>query len=200
MKYFLSKVNKMIKQLLSGTVIGAFTAFIWGAISWAVLPWHNVDMLPLTSDYELKKQLKENAKEPGVYLLPKFDTANSHKQEIQEEWYNDAAKGPYAFMVIHPEGKDFNMESKLAVQFVNLLFVSLIMSFLLLKLSDTSVFKRAGSTTLMIFMGAFVAHIQYWNWWGFPLTYTLINIADLAFTWFLAAMAILQTWKRMRIY
>jgi hypothetical protein len=34
--------------------------------------------------------------------------------------------------------------------------------------------------------GAILSHVPNWNWWGVPVILTLVNIVDIAVTWFFA--------------
>jgi len=37
---------------------------------------------------------------------------------------------------------------------------------------------------------AFIGPFVEWNWWGFPLSYTLVNVVDYCVTWLLAGLVL----------
>ena len=39
----------MTTTLVKGTVLGGLALFLWGAVSWMVLPWHQATLLPFAN-------------------------------------------------------------------------------------------------------------------------------------------------------
>lgn len=59
----------MKKNLLLSIVAG-LVLFVWGFISWAVLPWHMMVANGFADEAAVSQVLKENAPQEGVYYLP----------------------------------------------------------------------------------------------------------------------------------
>jgi len=87
--------------LLKGAVIGGLIAFTWTNVSWMVLPWHHMTISTLPNEAPIAESLKNNVTESGLYILP---WTKEKTQEAYEDGFQKMEKGPYAYMVVHPDG------------------------------------------------------------------------------------------------
>ena len=98
---------------------------------------------------------------------------------------------PQAFVVFHQKGEDINANfmKMLGTQFgsdvLGALLAAIVASFLV-----GSYFQRVILITLM---GAFAwvsISVPYWNWYRFPLDFTLANLTEYVVGYFIAGLAI----------
>ena len=58
-----------MKKLVIPSLLAAIVVFIWTAISWMLLGWHEIDMKGMT-DTSLAKKMQVIMTEPGIYIYP----------------------------------------------------------------------------------------------------------------------------------
>ena len=91
----------MKKNLLLSIAAG-LVLFVWGFISWTVLPWHNMVANKFANEAAVSQALKENSPQKGVYYLP----------------YSEKDHGPNqvgAFVNVLPQGTEMNMGKQMAI-------------------------------------------------------------------------------------
>lgn len=166
----------MKKNVLLSLVAG-LVLFVWGFISWAVLPWHMMVANKFTNEAAVSQVLKENSPKQGVYYLP-FSEKDHGPDQVG------------AFVNVLPQGTDMNMVRQMFVGVVT----QVISAFLVLGLlSMTSGLTYSGKVGFFALAGltiGFVSHAPYWNWFGFSTSYVTVMIADILIGWTLAGLAV----------
>src|SRR5262245_13985065 len=93
-----------MKRLILAGLAGGVVVFVWGAVSWMVLPWHAASLhtLPASAFAEMKAARMAT----GVYCypgLPPKDASAAERDRLMEA----CAAGPgVSMMVWHAEGND----------------------------------------------------------------------------------------------
>lgn len=170
-------------------LIGAAVVFAWTAISWMVFPWHNWDMKAFKDDGKvISEALKTQSSGDGLYMIPHCDPKDAKDEQKKKEWQEKAKQGPFAYLVVKPDGTKWDMKTALGIQFGINLVVALIAAFLLGLSKATSLIGRAWFVTFVVTAGAILTQLSNWNWWGFPTTATLVNIADVIIAWYFAGL------------
>jgi hypothetical protein len=156
--------------------------YIWGFLSWVILPWHNMVMDKFTDEVAVSRVLKENSPKAGIYYMP----------------HDEKDYGPgkvVAFVNVKPEGMNMNMGRLMA----NGIILQVISAFLVLSLlgmtSGLSYPGKVGFISLTGLTIGFVSHAPYWNWFDFPLPYVLVTIIDIIIGWTLAGLAVAKFTK-----
>ena len=176
-----------MKVLIKGALIGGLVAFIWMNISWMVLPWHQMTISTLPNDAPIAESLKNNVTESGLYILP---WTADHTKEAMVEINQKMEKGPYAYMVLHPNGLKINMIKMMLFGLLFNIVIAFMLTFLLMKTKGLSYIQKVGFVKMAAIAGALVIVVPNLIWWHFPLAYTLVTIVDTAFTWGFAGLAI----------
>ena len=57
-------------KLVKGALIGGAILFLWGMVSWMLIPWHSATLLKFTNECEVACTLQNNTPKSGVYMLP----------------------------------------------------------------------------------------------------------------------------------
>jgi hypothetical protein len=164
------------KNLLLSVAAGA-VLFVWGFISWAVLPWHNMVANKFTNEAVVSQALKENSPRQGVYFLP----------------FSEKDHGPNqvgAFVNVLPQGTEMNMGKQMATAVITQIISAFLVLMLLSLASGLTYWGKVGFVALVGLTIGFVSHIPYWNWFGFPAPYILVTILDTAIGWTLAGLAV----------
>ncbi len=176
-----------MKVLIKGALIGGVVAFVWMNFSWMVLPWHMMTISTLPNDAPIAESLKNNVKESGLYILPWTETKT---EAAQAEINQKMEKGPFAYMVVHPNGLKLNMIKMMLFGLLFNIVIAFILTYLLTKTKGLSYIQKAGFVTTAAVAGSLVIVVPNFIWWHFPLAYTLVTIVDTAFTWGFAGLAI----------
>lgn len=176
----------MCIRTMFSAVAGAVVVFAWTSASWMLLPWHNWDLKDFKKDgVVITESIKVETLENGLYILPKQSHDVHSNPDAQKAWAEKAMKGPFVFMSVNTSGMKWDMNTALVIQFITQLIVALGAAWLLARSTVTSLFGCAFFVSMSVTLGALLTNIAGWNWWGFPLTTTLVSIADVIIGWFL---------------
>lgn len=166
-----------MKRNLLLSVPAGLVLFVWGFVSWAVLPWHNMVTNQFTDEVAVAQVLKANSPRQGVYFLP----------------YSEKDHGPDqlgAFVNVLPQGTEMNMGKQMATAVATQILGALLVLILLGQTSGLRYWGKVGFFALAGLAIGFVSHMPYWNWFGFSTTYTLVMILDTCMAWLLAGLAV----------
>ncbi len=184
----------MQKALLLGGLLGGLVLFVWGSISWMVLPWHMMTFEKFKDEATIAQALTANALRPGLHLLPnvhKHDPGMTEEQKKAEEaeGMKRMIQGPLMFASVTLQGFG-GMGPALLIQLVTGIVGAFLATWLLLKTRPMSYWHRVGFLVVIALVVAVIAHVPYWNWWNFSTSYTAVTFADLLIGWFLASLVI----------
>lgn len=176
-----------MKVLIKGALIGGLVAFMWMNFSWMVLPWHFMTISTLPNDAPIAESLKNNVTESGLYILP---WTSNKTEEAMAEVNQKMENGPYAYMVVYPDGFKKNTTKMMLFGLLFNIVIAFILTYLLTKTKGLSYIQKVGFVKMAAVAGALVVVMPNLIWWQFPLAYTLVTIVDTAFTWGFAGLAI----------
>ena len=166
-----------MKNYVLAVVFAGIVLFVWGFISWAVLPWHNAVANKFNNEAVVAEVLKANAVKAGIYYLP-----------FAEEDHRPGETA--AFVNVLPDGFDMNMGKLMGFALAGQFIAALLVVLLLNQTSGLDYCRRAGFVALVGLAIGFISHFPYWNWFGFSTGYVLVIIADTLIGWILAGLVI----------
>lgn len=182
----------MRTSLALGGLLGGLVLFLWGAVSWMVLPWHLMTLEKFTDEAAVAGILTLTAPRAGVYILP-----NPHKHEpgltpeqrklAEEEGHRRMMQGPFMFASVSLSGAR-DLKSALVTSLLGSTLAALLATWLLLKTSGLSYLGRAGFLVLVALTAAVIDYLPNWTWWTFSTSYTAVAFADLLIGWLLAGL------------
>jgi hypothetical protein len=161
------------KSLIVGTLAAALTLYVWQVISNVALPWHTATMHEWegAANNTVVQALRANAPVNGVYV---------------------SNQGVLAAVSFTPDLADKTqlMGSMLGKQ----VFINLIVGFLLalvLARIGTAAPARVATTFALVGLAAgLVTELSNWNWYGYDLAFSLVNVAELTISWLLAGFVL----------
>ncbi|HET7843464.1 MAG TPA: hypothetical protein VFL14_04895 [Xanthomonadales bacterium] len=180
-------------RIIAGGLLGGLLIFLWGFVSHMFLPLGMMGMVE-TDDAKAMPVIEAmgaNFDRDGIYLLPFMPEADWQDEAKSKAFGERAVTIPQAFVVFHQKGEDINANfgRMLGIQFgsdvLGALLAAIVASFLV-----GSYFQRVILITLM---GAFAwvsISVPYWNWYRFPLDFTLANLTEYVVGYFIAGLAI----------
>ncbi len=179
-----------MNKLIVPALLAAIAVFIWTAISWMAIGWHEVDMKGIT-DTSLAQQMQTSMTEPGIYIYPGY--SETGEELSMEEWNELRKAGPMVhFMVYDPAGAEWSMGTSMIKSFI-INFISAFLAAVLLMMTlaqNPSFMRRAVFVMMLGLFGGFVVHFMNWNWWNVPFGFTIVNVIDLCVTWFIAGLVL----------
>ncbi|TDJ07556.1 MAG: hypothetical protein E2O68_03370 [Deltaproteobacteria bacterium] len=174
----------MGKTWIKGTVAGAVIVFIWGFFSWMVLPWHQFK--DVKNELEVIETIKVAMPERGVYLIPNMPMTGNDAD--MNSYMKRKAEGPTGILFINPGGMRPFLSAFLGSLGIQLLGAFIFM-YLLMKTSGLNLWKKANFVALAAIGGGVISHFPNWNWWAYPASWSLVQIADLGIGWYFAGLA-----------
>jgi len=184
-----------VKQsLVLGGLLGGLALFVWGSISWMVLPWHLMTLEKFKDEATVAQALSANASVSGVYLLPnvhKHDPGMTEEQKKAEEaeGMKRMIQGPSMFAAVSLAGAG-NMGHPLLITLLTNILSALLATWMLLKTTGLRYLGQVGFVMLIALTAAIIAYLPDWTWWRFSTNFTAVGVADLLIGWFLAGLVI----------
>ncbi len=165
----------MSKKILLAGVAGGVALFIWGAVAHMALGIGESSMKAMQNEEAVLATMKENLKEPGLYLFPGGVPSNEITAEQQAELMRKWKQGPSGFLVFHPQGMPAMSAKTLLTELVSNILAALVAAFLLSQAlgSLTSFGSRVLFVTLIGLVPFLSISVSFWNWYGFPSGFTM---------------------------
>jgi hypothetical protein len=173
----------MLRTVLA-VAASTLIVFVWGALSWSVLPWHQP--LDFKDADAVAKVIKENAPEHGTYALPSWKHEEGRTQEIMMK---EREEGPFLWATVRPGKSDvLSMSGAMFQQLLVVILASITMVFLIQKSRHDAFLDRLSMAVLagllLSIMGALPSRIYLES------TQTLAYFIDGILPWSLAGAAI----------
>jgi hypothetical protein len=173
--------NQMVSSLISGIIL-----FIWGFLSWAIFPWHNLVANQFTNESSVSITLKNNAPKSGIYYLP-FEQENLEPGTTA------------AFVNVLPNGFNQGMGEMMTISIVGQVLSAFLVSILIRFANIPQYWNRVRFITFLGLLVGFISHFPYWNWFGFSSNYVLVIVVDSTISWFLASLILAKPYSPPQI-
>jgi hypothetical protein len=173
----------MTKKVIVGGILGGLVMFLWSAFSWMVLPWHQLTMAKFTDELAVAEVIAANAPYSGIYLLPNVQRLDAQgRKPPREEPRADALArmqaGPFLFASVARDGTDPTNPWLFLRSLIIQVVAATLITVLLVQTRGLRFWCRVGFVETTGVLIAVLATLPLWNWWQFPLRYTLVNFAD----------------------
>jgi len=179
-----------MKKLLIAGIVGGIILFLWGWLSWSVLPIHTSSMRNIGNEDAVVSSMHINMDQKGVYAFPAMPS--THDQAAMDEWAQKYQQGPVGMIIYNPEGGEPVMSSQMIIGIIISILSSLMAAWFLSRstaVGSTYILRVAYCGMLGVFV-SFVSHLVNWNWMGYPIDYTIAWIMDAVIGWILAGIGI----------
>lgn len=166
-------------RIILGGILGGLVMFVWGNVSWLLLPWHMATMSSLENEGEFMQQLRPMVEEREVYYFPAMPL------KWEDEEYDNFARthrdGPVGMLIVAPGG-DPMPNSMFAVGFLTNLACATMLSVLLAFAAPNLPLyqSRVAFCAVAGVLAGSIAYIPLWNWMHHAGAYCLVNGADIA--------------------
>src|SRR5437879_1472071 len=173
----------MTKRIIIGGFVAGVAMFMWGAISHMVLGLGEAGIKQIPDEAQVIPAMQANIKETGFYFFPGMDqTAGMTKEQkaaAEKKWCEKYLAGPRGVLIYHPDGEQALSTKQLLSQLGAQIIVGIILAIVLAQARGlTSYGARVGLVTLLGLLPFLMVNFPYWNWYGFPSTFTLMQLVD----------------------
>jgi len=176
-------------RIAVAALLGGIVLFFWGFVSHMVLPIGEMGHEMATSEDVVLAALREGlpAKE-GIYHVPGLAPEQYSDEAATAAYSAKAVANPNAVIIYQPVGRDgMAMGPQLGKEFAtNVLSAGLAAWFLTLGAFGFG--RRVAIATALGVFAWLVISVPYWNWYRFPLEFTLGSLMLNGFGWFLAGL------------
>jgi len=167
----------MTKRVFLAGLLGGIAMFAWTSLAHMVLPLGDAGIKEIPNEQGVLSAMHSSLGEaPGLYFFPGTglgpDATMQQKRAAMDQYGQKLAVNPSGILIYHPAGAKPLTTGQLATEFCTELIESLLVVFLLAQTSLTSFVSRLGFVTLAGLLAAIATNVSYWNWYGFPATYT----------------------------
>jgi len=170
----------VLKTLVWSALAGGAVGWIWGAISWAVLPWHHATFLSFRDDDEAARWFLANCPRSGVFGLPAVANPGADAR---------MKSGPVATAIIQRDGFG-SVPAALVCGFVIYSLSALVVAWLLTQTAGLSYWQKAAFSGGVGLAAGCICRMPDWNWHGYSTSFTAVCVADHAIGGFLVGLAI----------
>lgn len=178
----------MLQKLVKCGVVGGLVLFVWGMISWSILPWHKMHMHKFSNEGSVADVIVENAPESGLYILPNLMNLKKNSDDYRQA-QEKMNKGPFIFASVSLDGAGSNLMGHMIKGLILKIVAASLVTWLLLH-TKLNYNKKVGFVTMVGVIIALMATLPYWIWFAFPAGFTVACMFEIVFGWFFAGLVI----------
>ena len=177
------------KILLAGLAGGVIVFLVSGFFHMATsLGEYGIKTLP--HEEGTLSAMRSEIPESGLYLFPAADMSQGRSAAGQAAYLEKYRTGPVGILAYTKGGMDLQFGNLLFKQFLFGLVASLLLASVLgMTTSATTYTSRVLIVLLASLFAGCLYGLPYWNWYGFPLSYTVAYIATWCVSWIIAGLA-----------
>jgi hypothetical protein len=180
----------MIQKIMKCGLIGGFILFVWGAVSWTVLPWQKAQINSFADEKEVQSAISNNITGSGLYLLPNLNRYANKSDQLSAA-KDRMSEGPFATVVVMANGRSPSMVGNAICTLIVKIISACLVTWLLLKTTNPLEFTKSVKFILVVgILIALSATLPYVIWFGYPGSFAMASLIEIVFGWFFASLAI----------
>ena len=164
--------------MILAIILGGLAMFLWTSIAHMALPLGHAGMRELPNEEKVLASLQADiGNESALYFFPGLGVGDNPTREREKEamdhYAEKLANNPSGMMIYHPAGsRPLAFGKSLVIEFITEFLETILVLFLLAQTSISSFGGRVGFVCVAGVLAAIATNVSYWNWYGFPTTYT----------------------------
>jgi hypothetical protein len=183
-----------MKRVLLAGVLGGIAMFIWSSIAHVALPLGRTGIKEIPNEQAvlsgMQAQLGGNS---GMYAFPGMGLGPNPTREEEnaamQQYEQKLATNPSGILIYHPPGAKSLTPGQLITECLTEMAEALLLAWLLAQTTLATFASRMGFVVMAAIMATITTNIPYWNWYGFPTSYTTAYIS-IEFVGYLLAGAV----------
>lgn len=168
-----------LRVILAG-VLGGVVLFFWLSIAHTATPLGTTGVAQLPTEQPVLDALRANIPNPGLYAFPgmevPLDAPRAQRQAAMPAFQSKYAAGPVGILVYRPVGGSMMNPGQLIAELLNDIVQGLALAMILALLASHTIGAGAYVGFAIGICAATATNVSYWNWYGFPATYTAAAI------------------------
>lgn len=166
-----------MKRIFLAGLLGGVAMFVWMFISHMVLPLGTVGIKELPNEAPVLSALNTSAgAADGLYMYPGMGLGpNPTMEQMRAAMpaYQDKMKaGPSGILIYHAPGRVDAMGTMMVIEFGKELGMALLAAALLAMTRIEGYVPKVGFFAVIGIIACMNTNVSYWNWYGFPTSYT----------------------------
>lgn len=180
----------MPKKILFAGLAGSVIVFLVSGFFHLATSLGEYGMKTLPNEEGTLSAMRSAIPESGLYLFPAADMSQGRSAAAQAAYMEKYRTGPVGILAYSRGGMALQFGNLLFKQFLFGLVASLLLAWLLGMTASATTYASRVLIVLLapLFAGCLYA-LPYWNWYGFPLSYTVAYIATWCVSWLIAGLA-----------
>lgn len=167
----------MMKRVLLAGVLGGIAMFVWSSTAHVALSLGKTGIKEIPNEQAVLSGMQAQlGGTSGLYAFPGMGLGpNPTRQEenaAMQQYDQKLAASPSGLLIYHPPGAKALSPGQLVTEFLTELAEALLLAWLLAQTSLVTLASRMGFVTIVALMAAITTNVPYWNWYGFPASYT----------------------------
>jgi hypothetical protein len=181
-------------RILIAGLLGAIAMFVWTAIAHMATPLAAVGFSQIPNEAQVMGDVQSGVTKPGLYIFPWVDPKDP--KAMQKMQALDKVHG-HGYLVYTPArigGDADSMGPMLIGEFLKQFVQATVATLLVSLMIGLGYWGRVGAVTLTGVIAGIATNVSYWNWYGYPLDYTVVQVvieivsalaSGLAISWWL---------------
>jgi len=190
----------MTKRIIIGGLVGAVIVFVVSAI-WHLSSLGEIGVQRMPGEAAISAAMRDSIHEPGFFYFPApADMKGMPKEQAaaaQAAYLAAYKQGPTGILVYSPGGVDLDFGKLLFHQFLFNVAAALLIAWVLaLAAGSTTYGGRVLIVLLISVIAGLIYDLPYWNWYGFPMNYTIAHIGSWCLAWTVGGLGMAAIVKR----
>ena len=167
----------MAKRSVLAGLLGGLAMFVWTSVAHMLLPLGEIGIREMPNETAVLAVMHASLGEAaGFYFFPGTglgpDAGREQKHAAMQQYGQKLAANPSGILIYHPPGAQPMTPGQLGIEFLTELLECLLAAALLARTRLAGWIARAGFVTAAGVLAALATNVSYWNWYGFPGSYT----------------------------
>jgi hypothetical protein len=171
----------MSKRIFLAGILGGLAMFLWQSVAHMVLPFGGAGIREIPNEPAVLAAMHSAlGGASGMYLFP------GQGAEGMKNYDKKLAANPSGLLIYHPPGGQGMSPVQLIVELLTELLEAVLAVWLLSRSRAQTFGGRVGFVFTLGVVAGIATNVSYWNWYGFPASYTA-NYIGMQLAGFLAA-------------
>lgn len=172
----------MAKRIVLAGVLGGIVYFVWLFIGHDVLPLGDTGIQGIANEDAVIAGLKQNIPQPGFYFFPSGGMlapglSSEQRKAATSKMMEMYRTGPHGMLIFDPNGSEPITARQIVSELGLDVLLMLVSAWLLAQVAASAGYGRRVLFVVVLGLIPTLAEgLSYWNWYGFPMSYTLAQL------------------------
>jgi hypothetical protein len=166
-------------RIAIAALAGGIGMYFWASLAHLALPLATVGVSEISNNETAALDALHTSigNKPGFYIFPSMGLnaggTSSQREDAMKMYDAKLASTPSGLLIYHPPGARSLTPGQLLTEFLVELLEAALAIVLLAQTNITSLSGRIGFVALVGLLASLPTNVSYWNWYGFPTSYTI---------------------------